>query len=86
MMPGQEAHIKRMNYSMPKINVRITLGLLLISWLQLFSQNQSFIDSIERVYTRGDYTDQEQLLILKLLVTDHKDFEKVIYYTMLSNN
>lgn len=74
---------KENKYSMSKFILNkayVIIGFFLISFMHLFGQNQNFIDSLEQVYTSGQYEQKEQLIILDQLVTGHKDFERVLFF------
>ena len=75
--------MKEYAYSISIFNLKkasVLLVLFLISCIQLFSQKQKFIDSLEQVYISGQYKIQDQLSILRQLINQN-DFEKVIYFS-----
>ncbi len=59
----------------------IIISFFLISCAHLFAQNQNFIDSLDQVYTSGQFDQKEQLIILKQLVNSHKDFERILFFS-----
>ena len=58
------------------------LGFYFIFILTAQSQNQALADSLENIYTSGDYEAKDQLKILKELTVNQGDTEK---YLALSN-
>lgn len=68
------------NYIMKK-KVYVILGFFLIFCIQLFSQNQQTTDSVEQVYLKGDFKNQEKLKLLKELSFKHNDPEKALLYS-----
>ena len=72
------------NYSKSNLitkKVLTTLAFFLVFCVELFCQNQKFIDSLEQVYTSGQYTQEEQLDILRQLSSGHNNVDKVLYYS-----
>lgn len=57
------------------------LAFFLILSTFLFSQNQQRIDSLEQVYIKGTYKEEEKLDILKELSFNHNDPEKALLYS-----
>jgi len=71
-------------YSISNLNLKKTsvlLGFFLVSCTQVFCQSQKFVDSLEQVYISGQYKDQDQLLILKQVISYSNDSDKVLYFS-----
>ena len=71
-------------YSISNLNIKkacVLLGFFLISYMQLFCQNQKLADSLEQVYISGQYKEQEQLFILRQIISYSNDTKKVLYYS-----
>ena len=59
----------------------ILLGFFLIFFTVAYSQNTKLIDSLEIIYTAGEYEDDIRLQILEELARNHPDPENALIYS-----
>ncbi len=60
----------------------IILGFLAVFYVNVNSQNQKRADSLELIYTSGNFKEQDRLKILKDLAYDHADPDKKLTYSL----